>query len=47
MTYSQAIDYWELMKPIIIDLTKDDVDKIKTRISSPPQERNEDQLSLF
>jgi hypothetical protein len=47
MSLSQALDYWDKMKPIIINLTKDDVEKLKMRISNLPQKPDNGQLSLF
>jgi hypothetical protein len=48
MTYSQAMDYWEKLKPIIIDLTKIDVEKLKMRMqNTTTQPDDKEQLSLF
>jgi hypothetical protein len=47
MTVSQALDYWGNMKPIIIDETKPEVEKLIERISNPPKPPENDQLSLF
>ena len=46
MTDAQALEYWEKMKPIMIEGTKGDVDKLLTRLNNPPQS-NDEQLSLF
>lgn len=47
MKVTQALDYWGKMKPIIIEETKPDVEKLIERISNPPKTPESDQLSLF
>jgi hypothetical protein len=47
MKVTQALDYWEKMKPIIIDETKADVEKLIERISNTPKPPETRQLELF
>ena len=46
MTDAQALEYWEKMKPVIIDGTKGEVEKLLERLNKADQPEK-DQLTLF
>lgn len=47
MSFSEAEDYWNTMKPIIINSLGDQVNKLKSRLANPPIEPEDDQLGFF